>query len=63
MLQVERIAVSRLRIQRFRIHFMQICKGKVKQSLCLTNSALRHGGVCGSGCINPHFLDLGTSWK
>jgi hypothetical protein len=36
-------------------------KGKVKLSLCLTNSALRHEDVWGSGCIDPHFLDLGTS--
>jgi hypothetical protein len=35
----------------------------VKLSLCLTNSALRHEGVWGSGCINPNFLDLGTSWR
>jgi hypothetical protein len=36
---------------------------KVKLSLCLTNYALRHGGVWGSGCIDPNFLDLGTSWR
>jgi hypothetical protein len=36
---------------------------KVKLSLCLTNQALRHDGVWGSGCIDPHFLDLGTSWR
>jgi hypothetical protein len=36
---------------------------KVKFSLCLTNSALTHEGVWGSGGIDPHFLDLGTSWK
>jgi hypothetical protein len=35
---------------------------KVKLSLCLTNEALRHEGVWGSGCIEPHFLDLGTSF-
>jgi hypothetical protein len=35
----------------------------VELSLCLTNYALRHEGVWGSGCINPHFLDLGTSWR
>jgi hypothetical protein len=23
---------------------------------------LRHEGVWGSGCIDPHFLDLGNSW-
>jgi hypothetical protein len=31
--------------------------------LCLTNQALCHEGVWGSGCIDPHFLDLGTSWR
>jgi hypothetical protein len=36
---------------------------KVKLSLCLTNLALRHEDVWGSGCIDPHFLDLGTSWR
>jgi hypothetical protein len=36
---------------------------KVKLSLCLTNQTLRHEGVWGSGCIDPHFLDLGTSWR
>jgi hypothetical protein len=35
---------------------------KVKLSLCLTNYALRHEGVWGSGCIRPH-IDLGTSWR
>jgi hypothetical protein len=38
-------------------------KGKVNLSLCLTNSALRHEGVWGSGYIDPYFLDLGTSWR
>jgi hypothetical protein len=28
-------------------------------SVCV--KALRHEGVWGSGCIDPHFLDLGTS--
>jgi hypothetical protein len=37
-------------------------KVKVKLSLCLTNIALSHEGVWGSGCIDSHFLDLGTSW-
>jgi hypothetical protein len=36
---------------------------KVKLSLCFTNQALRHEGVWGSGCVDPHFLDLGTSWR
>jgi hypothetical protein len=34
-----------------------------KLSSCLTNQALRHEGVCGNGCIDPRFLDLGTSWR
>jgi hypothetical protein len=38
-------------------------KGKIKMSLCITNEALRHEDVWGSGCIDPHFLDLGTSWR
>jgi hypothetical protein len=38
-------------------------KGKVKLSLCLTNEALHHEDIWGSGCIDPHFLDLGTSWR
>jgi hypothetical protein len=38
-------------------------KVKVKLSLCLANQALRHEDVWGSGCIDPHFLDLGTSWR
>jgi hypothetical protein len=36
---------------------------KVNLSPCLTNCALRHKGVWGSGCIDPFFLDLGTSWR
>jgi hypothetical protein len=32
-------------------------------SLCLTNQALRHEGVRGSGYIDPYFLDLGTSQR
>jgi hypothetical protein len=39
------------------------CIGKVKSFLCLINYALRHEVVWGRGCINPHFLDLGTSWR
>jgi hypothetical protein len=35
----------------------------VKFSLCLVNYTLRHQDVCGSGCIDPRFLDLGTSWE
>jgi hypothetical protein len=36
---------------------------KVTLSLCLTNYALRHEGLWGSGRIDPRFLDLGTSWR
>jgi hypothetical protein len=39
-------------------------KSQVKvKSLCLTNYALRHEGVRGCACIDPHFLDLGIGWK
>jgi hypothetical protein len=36
---------------------------KVKLSLCLTNKTLHHEGVWGNGCIDLHFLDVGTSWR
>jgi hypothetical protein len=36
---------------------------EVKLFLCSTNYALCHEGVWGSGCIDLHFLDLGTSWR
>jgi hypothetical protein len=39
---------------------------KVKLSMCLTNEALRHEGVWGSGCIDPHFLTsalVGGEWS
>jgi hypothetical protein len=36
---------------------------KVKFTLCFTNEALLHEGVWGSGCIDPYFLDLGSSWR
>jgi hypothetical protein len=38
-------------------------QSKVKLFLCLTNYALCHHGICGSRCIDPCFLDLGTSWR
>jgi hypothetical protein len=44
-----------------RIRNMLLKGTKVKLSLCLTNLALRHEGIWGSGCIDLHFLDLGTS--
>jgi hypothetical protein len=33
----------------------------LKLSLCLINKALRCEDVWGNGCIDPHFLDLGSS--
>jgi hypothetical protein len=39
----------------------QCCVLQVKLSLCLTNQALRHEGVWGSGSVDPHFLDLVNS--
>jgi hypothetical protein len=33
----------------------------VKSSLCLTNYALRHEDVWGSGSIDPRIFDLATS--
>jgi hypothetical protein len=41
-------------------HSCPYCK---KLSLCLPNHTLRHEDVWGSGCRDPHFLELGTSWK
>jgi hypothetical protein len=38
------------------------CK-KVKLSLCLTKHYTHHEGIWGNGCIDPHFLDLGSSWR
>jgi hypothetical protein len=43
--------------------YLQSIMGKVKLPLCLTNSALRHEGLWESDCIDPRFLDLGTSWR
>jgi hypothetical protein len=40
-----------------------VLKIKVNLFLCLTKLALRHVDLWGSGCINPHFLDLGISWR
>jgi hypothetical protein len=51
-------------------HFMSYARGsgisvesKVQLSPCLTDEALRHEDVWESGCIDPHFLDLGSSWR
>jgi hypothetical protein len=40
-----------------------VWKIKVKLSLCLTNWALRHEDLRGTGCIDPRFLDVGTSCR
>jgi hypothetical protein len=44
-------------------HFSPVClshcEDSVKLSVFLTTEALRHEGAWGSGCIDPHFLDLG----
>jgi hypothetical protein len=36
---------------------------KVNLSLWLSNKALRHEGVWGSECTDPHILGCGTCWK
>jgi hypothetical protein len=41
--------------------FINSWEKEAKLSLCLTDQTLRHKGVCGSGCMHPRFLDLGTS--
>jgi hypothetical protein len=46
------------------LKFPMSCRNvKVKLYLCFADLALCHEGVCGSGCIDPHFLDLGPSWR
>jgi hypothetical protein len=40
-----------------------VCLVKVKLSLYLPNWALHYEGLWGSGCIDPSFLHLGTSWR
>jgi hypothetical protein len=51
----------------FSVYLSMCCfidiKGRVKLPLWLTNYALHHEGVWGSGCIDPHFLDLSNSWR
>jgi hypothetical protein len=42
---------------------MPSARYKVNLSLCLTNYALHHKGVWGSGCIDPHLFDLDTGWS
>jgi hypothetical protein len=44
--------------------YYYICSHKkVKLSLCLNNLALCHEDIWRSGCIDPRFLDLGTSCR
>jgi hypothetical protein len=38
-------------------------RNKVDLCLCLSNSALRHEDVWGSGCVDPCIFDLGISWR
>jgi hypothetical protein len=48
---------------------VQLFSGKVnvcikgKLFLCSSNWTLRDGDVWGSGCIDPHILDLGVRWR
>jgi hypothetical protein len=46
-----------------RIYTVQVKLKKIKLSLYLTNEALRKEGVWGSGCTDPRFLGLGSSWR
>jgi hypothetical protein len=46
--------------------FLQIFGNTLKSlnvSLCLTNYALRHESLWGSGSMDPRFLDSGTRWR
>jgi hypothetical protein len=38
---------------------------EICQTICKSRGIedITHEGVWGSGCIDPHFLDLGTSWR
>jgi hypothetical protein len=38
-----------------------LSKAEKVKSLCLTNYAICHEGIWRGGCIDPYFLDLGTS--
>jgi hypothetical protein len=38
-------------------------KKEISRAVSNKGKALRHEGVWGSGCIDPAFLDLGTSWR
>jgi hypothetical protein len=53
--------VINLRVHHLVIYDCKVKRGKVVP--VLTNSALRHEGVWESECIDPHFFDLGTSWR
>jgi hypothetical protein len=60
------IILPLIRLQLIRIEKWKCCsqlRKKVKLYLCLTNSALRHEDICVSGCIDPRFLDITTSWR
>jgi hypothetical protein len=43
-------------------HTRQLKGKSVKLSLRLTNQALRHEDVLGSGCIDPLILYFATAW-
>jgi hypothetical protein len=45
--------------------YISLCRSnhRLNSAEVLTNWALRHENVWGSGCIDPHFLDLGISWR
>jgi hypothetical protein len=42
-----------------------LCWVQIKKNvaLCLTNQALHQKDIWGSGCINPHILEFGVSWR
>lgn len=54
----ETVAISsQLQYIYIRIYMWQSCP------LCLTNETLRHEDVGGSGCVDPHSVELGSSWR
>jgi hypothetical protein len=59
---------ERIYVRPFFVFCIVTCKplhnqSKVKQSLCLTNQALQHEDIWGSGCIDLCILDSSTSWR
>jgi hypothetical protein len=48
---------------KYNLGFKVLKVKKIKLFMCLTNWALRHEGIWRSGCTDPHFLDLDTSWR